>query len=59
MEIKLLSKYYKGIFISWGKYWKGIYFHFPNFTIRLFLWGVDGYSTKHFNKMIRANKSEQ
>lgn len=46
MEFKLLTKNYKGIFISIHKFWKGVYFHFPTFTIRLFLWGIDWYSTK-------------
>jgi hypothetical protein len=50
MEIRLLTKKYKGIFISWNKFWKGIYLHFPKFTIRLFLWGIDLYSTQGFGK---------
>lgn len=29
-------------FISWGKWWKGVYIHFlPKYTVRLFLWGWD------------------
>ncbi len=29
-------------FVSWGKYWKGIYLHFiPYYTVRIFLWGCD------------------
>ena len=30
-------------FISWGKYWKGIYLHcvHPRYCVRLYLWGCD------------------
>lgn len=29
-------------FVSWGKWWKGVYIHFlPRYTVRLFLWGLD------------------
>ncbi len=29
-------------FISWGKYWKGVYLHFlPWYCVRLFFWGID------------------
>jgi len=50
MEFSLLTKKYKGIFIKWNKHWKGIYLHFPKFTIRIFLFGLDWYSTSHFEK---------
>ena len=29
------------IFFSIGKFWKGVYLHFPKRTVRLFLWGID------------------
>jgi hypothetical protein len=30
------------LFISWGRWWKGVYLHFfPLYTVRVFLWGVD------------------
>ena len=51
MNFSLLTKNYKGIFVLYNKYWKGIYWYFPNFTLRTFLWGIDWYSTKNFNKM--------
>jgi len=41
----LMTKNYNGIFISIGDYWKGIYFNFPKLTIRIYLWGIDWYST--------------
>jgi hypothetical protein len=29
-------------FISWNKYWKGIYWHiFPKYCVRTYLWGID------------------
>lgn len=29
-------------FISWHKYWKGVYIHFvPCYSVRFFLWGFD------------------
>lgn len=28
-------------FVSWHKHWKGIYLHFPVYTVRVFVWGVD------------------
>lgn len=29
-------------FISWHKYWKGIYLHFfPVYCVRVYLWGID------------------
>lgn len=29
-------------FVSWGKWWKGVYVHFlPCYTVRVFFWGVD------------------
>jgi hypothetical protein len=29
-------------FVSWGRYWKGIYLHFlPRYTVRVYLWNVD------------------
>lgn len=52
-DYALLTKNCNGIFISVGKFWKGIYFHFPKLTIRIFLWGIDWYSTdfrKIFNE---------
>lgn len=52
-EFSLLTKKYKGIFISCGKRWKGIYWHFPHFTVRTFLWGIDWYSTKGFEKILK------
>ena len=30
------------LFVSWGKYWKGVYWHvFPWYTVRTYLWGID------------------
>jgi hypothetical protein len=29
------------VFFSIGKFWKGVYLHFPKRTVRLFLWGID------------------
>lgn len=55
-HFSLLTKKYKGIFISIGKCWKGIYWHFPGFTIRTFLWGIDWYSTKNFEKCIKLDE---
>ena len=49
----IMTKNYKGIFIVFGKLWKGIYWHLPNLTIRTFLWGIDWYSTKDFNNSLR------
>lgn len=54
MEYKLLNKKYHGIFISWHKFWKGIYVHIPwinndSLTIRIFLFGIDWYKTKRYN----------
>ena len=52
-HFSFMTKNYKGIFVSWGKLWKGIYWHFSTFTIRTFLWGIDWYSTKEFNKSLK------
>ncbi len=47
MKLKFL-KYGKGLelnlrfaFISIGRYWQGIYLHFPKHTVRVFLFGID------------------
>jgi len=38
--IKVFGKYF--VFVSWHKFWKGIYLHFiPRYCIRIFLWGID------------------
>ena len=29
------------VFFSIGKFWKGVYLHFPKHTVILFLWGID------------------
>ena len=29
------------VFVSVGKYWKGVYVHFRHGTLRAFLWGAD------------------
>jgi len=56
MQIKLLTKKYKGIFISVCKSGIYVYFHFPTVTHRIFYSGKksghDSYSTVNFNRMI-------
>lgn len=42
-HFSLMTKNCKGVYISIGKHWKGIYWHFPGFTIRTFLFGIDWY----------------
>lgn len=60
MEIKLLNKKYKGVFISVHKGFGAIYayFHLPNKTYRIY-WnkgvGFDSYCTKGFNKINQFN----
>jgi hypothetical protein len=61
MEIRLLSKNYKGIFISCYRDSFYIYFHFSKTTYRLFYsdskFGMDSYSTVGFNQMLKTNRA--
>ena len=59
MNVALLSKKHKGIFISINKHWKGAYIHFKKHTRRFFFDGKfrnDKYSTIGFNRMIEIEK---
>jgi len=54
-----MTKNYNGIFISIGNHWKGIYFNFPKFTFRIYLWGMNWYSTKLCKlRLKKENKNE-
>ena len=37
-------------FISWHKYWKGIYIHclHPKYIVRVFLYGIDWYEKSKY-----------
>ena len=60
MEIRLLTKNYKGMFISCYRNSFYIYFHFPKMTYRIFCnnwkFGTDSYSTVGFNQMLKTNR---
>jgi hypothetical protein len=60
MEIRLLNKNYKGIFISINKNSIYCYFHFPNITKRIYFSNnkiqYDSYSTIGFNKHLKISK---
>jgi hypothetical protein len=57
VEIKLLTRDYKGLFISCHKHGLFFYFHFPRVTHRIcFSWGRvwnDKYNTVGFNRQVR------
>ena len=45
------------MYLSWGKYWKGVYLHFfPRYCIRIFLWGVDWHLKPDF--VFKANDKD-
>ena len=29
------------VLFCWGKFWKGVYLHFPKYTYRFYFWGID------------------
>ena len=42
-------------FISWGKWWRGVYLHFiPFYKVRVFLWGMDWQRRTAFERAIRT-----
>lgn len=63
MEFALLTKRYKGIFVSLNKSTHSfyVYFHFPEKTFRIFFsnnkFGYDSYSSINFNKIIKLESN--
>ena len=63
MEIKLLTRSYKGLFISCNKYGLFFYFHFPRVTYRIcfsdgMVW-YDKHSAVGFNRQVRFEAEER
>lgn len=42
-------------FVSWNRYWKGIYIHFiPRYCVRVYLWGIDWHRKWVFGQKERS-----
>ena len=46
-------------FVSWHKYWKGVYLHcaHPRYCVRLYLWGCDWHRKPRKTANVAANRT--
>lgn len=59
-SMSILTRNYKGLYFSFGKFWKGVYMHFPKRTYRIYYSNkrinIDSYCTKGFNKLLKIEQ---